>query len=140
MYRSIPSAWSSFTSLIETVGASRVKMKKQKRKNANEPSVMQISTGRGAYACQLCGRKSCEVEPAMITSRSSHMPMLTRIETTSSAGRLRRRRFHRNASGARTLQTGSAQNSGAIQPVARQKANCRSNGSPEYQEMNGSIA
>ena len=69
-----------------------------------EPKSRPQSTQVGVYMAQLDGMKSRCSETAMMTKRSAHMPMFTRMETTKSTTRLRRIEGNQKICGASTLQ------------------------------------
>ena len=61
----------------------------------------------------------------MITNRSNHMPMLTKIDTTNTAAKLLRTLFSQSTCGITTLHTTIVQYAGANGPAARlRKTNC----------------
>src|ERR1044071_1548240 len=76
----------------------------------------------------------------MMTKRSNHMPMLMKIEITSSAAGDERTRRDHSTCGTATLQTTIVQNAHAYGPKARlMNTNC-SSGLPPYQAVNHSVA
>src|SRR5271166_1867916 len=79
-------------------------------------------------------------EPAIITKRSSHIPIFTNIVITHSKFRLRRIRGENSSKGRQQLQKTISQKNGAIGPKYRSWNVTNSYGSPAYQTMKDSVA
>ena len=75
----------------------------------------------------------------MMTKRSSHMPMLIRIEMTKSARRLVRTFLENSVSGARQLQKTIVQKNGAYEPTALSRNVPISNELPPYHATQNSV-
>src|SRR4051812_44198335 len=105
---------------MEMAGKFFTNSRKNRKNHAKLPAVMAPSTQVGRYApTHSAGSKLCARELTMMTKRSSHMPMLIRIEMTKSVRKLVRTRFQNSESGTRQLQKTIVQKNGAYAPVAR---------------------
>src|SRR5215813_1355845 len=93
----------SLSSVIETMGRNRANNENNPRNQANAPSVINPSVSDIRYQPHCDGLKLLVREPAIITNRSSHIPMLMKIEMTHSAARFTRIRGENSSSGIRQL-------------------------------------
>src|SRR5437763_3600925 len=99
---------------IEMAGKFFTNSRKKRKNQAKLPAVIAPSTHVGRYTpTHSAGSKLCARELTMITNRSSHMPMLMRIEMTKSVRKLVRTRFQKSDSGTRQLQNTIVQKKGA---------------------------
>src|SRR3954471_12481668 len=96
-------------SKIEIIGRKRRNRNSSDRNRPMVPMKVDQSQNVGAYMPHDEGRKSrCRLS-TMITKRSSHMPMLTMIEITNSAGTVVRIFLNHSSCGMTTLHKISAQ-------------------------------
>ncbi len=82
-----------FTSVIDTIGSQRMKRRKSVKKTPIVPVKVPTSMMVGRKSPHAEGRKSRFKDYTMITKRSNHIPMFTRIDTTNMTGMLVRIRF-----------------------------------------------
>ena len=67
----------------------------------------------------MAGSKSCDSDVTMMTKRSSHIPMLTKIEMTNRAARFVRTRLKKSSSGTTTLHVSMPQEKRRYSPNIR---------------------
>src|SRR4029453_1911445 len=131
----------SFISVIEIPRKFLMNNRKSRKNNAKLPDFIATSTQVGRYTpVHPAGSKLCASELTMITKRSSHMPMFTRIEMTNSARKFVRTCVQKSESGTRQLHPTMTQKNGAYEPVARSVNAPSSNTFPVYHAMKNSVA
>src|SRR5215469_324888 len=100
----------SLSSVIEMIGMYRANSENSSRNQANAPTVMLISVSEGCQKRHCDGSKLDASDPAIITKRSNHIPMFTKIVTMNSGTGLVRTRGENSASGMIQLQSTITQN------------------------------
>src|SRR5262249_17884083 len=93
-----------FTSAVATIGRNRTKRQNIVKKRPKLPSRQDTSQTVGRKYPHADGRKSRWSEVTMITNRSNHIPMLTKIDITKRIGMLVRAFLNQNTCGLITLQ------------------------------------
>src|SRR5713226_5100376 len=88
----------SLTSVIEMIGMNRANSENSITNHAKLPTVIIISVTDGCQKRHCEGSKFTASEPAIITKRSNHIPMLTKIATMNSGTGLVRMRGENSTS------------------------------------------
>jgi hypothetical protein len=86
-----------FNSLNAITGKNRTNNKNKVKNNPSEPMKIPTSTHEGEYMVHMEGKYSLCNEVTMITKRSNHIPMFTKMEMMNVARMLVRIRLNQNS-------------------------------------------